>query len=137
MNSENDKKLPPGTIGFLDQGEDTYMKDVSFEGFDNAIVAQGERLKVDDVEAKTTPGLSMQVERDEKSFGYFNIAYGILLAIAIGVISVLYLDSEHKVLLIIGSALVLFWLCYWNGWFRNKIVGIFSKIQDLVEKYHG
>jgi hypothetical protein len=137
MNSKDDKKLPLGTIGFLDQGRDTYMENVSFEGFDNAIVAQGERLEVHSATVKTNPGLSMQVKRGEKSFGYFNIAYGILLAIAIGVISVLSLIPGYKVLSIIGVALILFWLFYRNIWFRNKIVGVFSEIQDFVEKYHG
>lgn len=77
--------------------------------------------------------IEMKVTRGELSWAYFPIAYGLLLTFSIGIISVLDIGYVYRVLLMIISALVLFQLCFFNGWFRNKIVGIFSKSKAFKE----
>lgn len=87
------------------------------------------------VKEKPKVGISMEVKRGEKSWNYFPIIYAILLAVILTIISVLNIQWFLKIILIILSAIILFWLCFFNNWFRNKIVGIMSKSQGKIEKY--
>ena len=80
--------------------------------------------------------LEMRVKRGEKSWGYFGLAYSILMAVFLGLISILP-DFNYglliKGILIIIISLLLFYLCFSNQWFRNKTVGLFSKYQEKEE----
>lgn len=77
--------------------------------------------------------MEIKIKRGELSWAYFPIAYGLLLTFSIGIISVLDVNWFWKVILIIFSAWVLFRLCFFSAWFRNKIVGVFSKSKDFEE----
>lgn len=79
--------------------------------------------------------LEMKVKRGETSWNYFNIAFGILLAIVLAIISVLNISPPWKALMIIVSAIILFYFCFFNTWFRNKIVGVMNKSKEKIEKY--
>jgi len=79
--------------------------------------------------------LEVKVKRGEKSWNYFVIAYSALLAIVLTSISIVDISWEYKVLGIIFLALILFYLCFFNDWFRNKIVGIMSKSQEKNENH--
>src|SRR3989344_6260072 len=80
--------------------------------------------------------LEMRVKRGEKSWGYFILAYSILLAISLGLIAILP-DFNYglliKSILMVVISVFLFYLCFSNIWFRNKTVGIFSKYQEKEE----
>ena len=78
--------------------------------------------------------LGAQIKRGEKSWSYFVITYTVLLTLATGVISAIEVEWLYKIVLILVSAIFLFRLCFFNGWFRNKIVGIMSKSQEKVEE---
>lgn len=77
--------------------------------------------------------IEIKVKRGELSWAYFPIAYGILLTISIGMITVLNACYIWKILLIVADSYILFKLCFFSGWFRNKIVGIFSKSKEFEE----
>lgn len=79
--------------------------------------------------------LEVKIKRGEKSWNYFVISYAILLTLVIAIVSVLEIRWFHKVPLILIGMLFLFRLCFFNNWFRNKIVGIMSKSQEKIEKY--
>lgn len=79
--------------------------------------------------------IELNLKRGDKSWNYFQIAYGFLLAISLSIIAVLDIKSIYKVILILVLAVFLFWLCFYNDWFRNKIVGIFTKSQEKVERH--
>ncbi len=76
-------------------------------------------------------GIDIKIKRGEKNWAYFPLSYNILLTLFVGIISVLpdfgigYFWCI-KIILIIICAIILFWLCFFNDWFRNRIVGIFS-----------
>lgn len=80
--------------------------------------------------------LEIRVKRGEKSWGYFILAYSILLGIFLSLISILP-DFNYGLLIkgvfIVVISAFLFYLCFSNRWFRNKIVGIFSKYQGMEE----
>lgn len=82
------------------------------------------------------PGLETEVKRGDKSFGYFIAAFGFLVTLFVGVISILPIDLLFKILLMIGGFIFLFYLCFFNNWLRNKIVGILSKSQEKSERHN-
>ena len=77
--------------------------------------------------------LEIKIKRGEVSWAYFPLAYGILLTISLSIISALELRVVFKIVLIVIDSLVLFKLCFYNTWFRNKIVGVFSRSKEFEE----
>ena len=75
------------------------------------------------------------VKRGEISWAYFTIAYTIILTLIVGIISLLdIINWILRVGIIIGLAILFFYLCFFNDRFRNKIVGFFSKSKEHIEK---
>lgn len=76
------------------------------------------------------------VKRGPESWSYFSIAFAILSLIVsqiVAVANVKYIEN-HKVLISIIDSLALIYLCYFNGWFRNRIVGGVGKARGKTEK---
>jgi hypothetical protein len=87
------------------------------------------------ITVKSKVSMSGYAQRGEISLSYFSIAYGILLTIFISCISVIEINSKMKVFFIILSGILLFWLCFFNGRFRNLIVTIFGRAKQFKEKF--
>ena len=79
--------------------------------------------------------LNLGVKRGEVSWAYFVLAYNISLTISIGLITVFETTSLNKIILIILMSYILYRCCFFKNWCRNKIVVIFSKSKEYVEKY--
>jgi hypothetical protein len=80
----------------------------------------------------------LQVKRGEKSWAFFPLVYNILLTLIVGLIALIDPFSwKLKITLILILALITFFLCFFNGWFRNLIVGLMSRSQELVEIHDG
>jgi len=77
-------------------------------------------------------GVSFELKRGEASWAYFPLAYNILLTIVVGIIS--FAGNLYKISALIIVSLGLFYLCFFGPSFRNKIVGLFSKSKEFVEK---
>lgn len=73
--------------------------------------------------------LSTVTTRGEKSLEYFRYAYAILLALTFGVIAFLDIASTYQILFTLLTAALLYHLCFFNDYFRNKIVGMMSKAE--------
>ncbi len=90
------------------------------------------------VTAKSSASLEGSVKRGEISWAYFPIAYSIILTLITGVISLLdIIGWILRVGIMIGLAILFFYLCFFNDYFRNKIVGFFSKSKEHIEKIRG
>lgn len=88
------------------------------------------------VAMKTTTSLSGGVKRGDMSRAYFPIAYGILLTLSMGMIQLLeILNWYYRIILIAGTASIFFYLCFFNGRFRNFIVRFFTKSKEFIEKF--
>lgn len=78
--------------------------------------------------------ISLELKRGDISWAYFPIAYNILLTIALAIIT----STNHSVLVkittIIIISLLLFYLCFFGPTFRNKIIGLFLKSKNYIEK---
>jgi hypothetical protein len=77
-------------------------------------------------------GSGIQVLRSEGSMARFYTVYGaatgILVALALGV----EVAAEHRTLLVVLNVAVPAYLCLFNAWFRNKLVG-WSNILPMLE----
>ncbi|MBU2578900.1 hypothetical protein KKA09_02175 [Patescibacteria group bacterium] len=75
------------------------------------------------------------VKRGEISWAHFPIAYTIILTLFVGIISLLEIICWIlRVELIIGLSILFFYLCFFNDYFRKKIVWFFSKSKEHMEK---
>ena len=79
-------------------------------------------------------GIVVEVKRGVESWGYFYAMYGFLSVIFLEVINTTEAYKGYKTFITIIDLSVLLYLCFFSGWFRNKIVGIFSKSKDMTEK---
>jgi len=112
------------------------LKDFNMTNWPTKKLGEAKIVKVElEVKAETKPSIKLEVKRGEKSWNYFPIMYAILLAVILTIISVLNIQWFYKIILIVLSAIILFWLCFFNNWFRNKTVGLMTKSQEKVEKY--
>jgi hypothetical protein len=66
--------------------------------------------------------LIMTVKRGEKSWDYFNIAYGVALLILVEIIGSTEAFVGYKTAITIIDVVMLTYLAFFNSWFRNKIM---------------
>lgn len=76
-----------------------------------------------------------KVKRGETSWGYFILAFGILFPFGEGIISFIEVNSFIKASIFLIYGYLLFYFCFSNNWFRNKIVGFFTKLKEKWEKH--
>lgn len=79
-------------------------------------------------------GIEATVTRGEKSWSHLNLMYGILS------ISILEVNNNTTALngyisiINVADLSLLFYLCFFNSYFRNKIIGVISSSQQKEEK---
>lgn len=74
------------------------------------------------------------VTRGSQSRNIFYVIYGILSVIFLSIIQVTSEAKEYKVIITIVDLLLLMYLCFFNSWSRNKIMGLYIKFESKVEK---
>jgi len=72
-------------------------------------------------------------KRGDKSWNYFPIFFGSLLTIDSAIVSITNGQWLIKIISIIVSGIIIFYLCFFNTFIRNKIVCIMSKSQEKIE----
>ena len=77
--------------------------------------------------------LSMSVKRGNTSWEHLIISYNILAIFFISVVSVSIFFNPYRIFIIIADQIILIYLCFISSWFRNKIIGMWSKIKSLKE----
>ena len=78
-------------------------------------------------------GSSATVKRGEKSWGYFHVAYGVLAVVFVEVNSTTEAWKHYKTVVSLADLALLFYLCFFNGWFRNKLMGLVVTSQQMEE----
>jgi len=85
---------------------------------------------------KSEVSASVGVKRGNISWAYFPIAYGILLTLSVGIIQLIEIINWYfRIILIIIVSSIFFYLCFFNGRFRNSIVKIFTSSKEFIEKF--
>lgn len=73
------------------------------------------------------------IKRGEISWAYSPIAYGVLLTISVGVIQIIEcLIWYYRIILILTVASIWFYLCFFNGRFKEFIIRFFNKSKELI-----
>ena len=82
------------------------------------------------------PGLeaTLSVKRGEESWNGFILAYGVASVIFAEVISSTSAFPNHKTILMVSNLSALLYLSFFNGWFRNRILGLILKAKTVEEK---
>jgi len=83
-------------------------------------------------ERKMKQGMA-SVKRGEKSWNHLYLAYGILSVVVTQIISISEFGKGYKVLITVVDLVVLFYLAFFNSWFRNKIIGFIVASQTKEE----
>ncbi len=79
-------------------------------------------------------GSTVQVTRGPESRRSFGVAFGFGSVILLQVINSSAAFAGHKVFLSLANLAALFYLCFFNGWFRNKIVGWIGRWEERPER---
>lgn len=79
--------------------------------------------------------INLGIKRGDISWAYFPIAYGVILTIIIGIIQLVEIISWYnRVILIIFLGILSFYFCFFNDSFRRKIVWLFQRSKEHIEK---
>lgn len=94
-----------------------------------------EKSSHDLVEAvKIHDSVEKRVKRGKESWNFFWLAFGILLASVIFIISIFPFGWTLKILIFIVSFIVLVWVCLVNAWWQNKLLGLKSWLEESWKK---
>ena len=79
-------------------------------------------------------GFSATVKRGKEGWANFHLMYGLLAVIFVETINTTDILKGFKTIIILADLSVLFYLCFFNGWFRNKTIGIIIASQNMEER---
>ena len=74
-------------------------------------------------------GLGLEVKRGDASMAFLYIVYGIATVIYTLLVQIAESAQGHKVVLIVLDYGLLTYLCFFNSWFRNKLIELYIHIQ--------
>lgn len=78
--------------------------------------------------------LQKNVKRGKESWDFIYLVYGIILAIEFFAIGILPLSWINKIIIFIIAFLISTWLCIFNAWFQNKLIGLKIRIENTWKK---
>ena len=78
--------------------------------------------------------VTLRVLRGGQSRGYFHLAYGFVSVIILQLVNSTEAWKGHKTITGVVDLGALSYLCFLNGWFRNKVVGLASWWQQRWEE---
>jgi hypothetical protein len=78
--------------------------------------------------------IGMSVKRGDESWNYFLFAYGVASVVITQVISSTSAFRSHKTVFVVSNLGALLYLCFFNAWFRNKVLALILKARTLEEK---
>lgn len=74
-------------------------------------------------------GVASKVIRGEISWGYLTAAFGILSLLSYKILALSEFYRGYKVIIILFNEISFLYLCYKNNWFRNKLIGLYSRLK--------
>lgn len=74
------------------------------------------------------------VKRGKESWANFHLMYGLLAVVFVEAINTTQTLKGFKTIITLADLSVLFYLCFFNGWFRNKTIRIIVASQNMEER---
>lgn len=87
------------------------------------------RLRAGSGGARASDSASAQVVRGENSMNLLYTFYGVATLIYALTVQVAEAAQGYKVAILVTDYLSLTYLCFFNSWFRNKLIGLYIRIQ--------
>ena len=82
----------------------------------------------------TKGSASLSITRGEKSWNYFHLAYALLAVVFVEAINTTEALKGYKTIVTIVDLALLLYLCFFNAWCRNKILGVINASQQMEER---
>ena len=79
--------------------------------------------------ARFRRGIGLEVKRGSESMSFLYVVYGIATLIYALIVQVADAAQGHKVVIITADYAVLTYLCFFNAWFRNKLIALYIRLQ--------
>lgn len=89
----------------------------------------------DRVLVKRRKHLILEVSRGKETWNYFHLAYLVLSVVFIEINSSTSALKAHKTIITLIDLAFLMYLCYFSSYFRNKIIGIVHRSEQLKERH--
>jgi len=86
------------------------------------------------VTIKTFVTMEKRIKRGKESWAFIYCVFGILLALTLFFISILPIVRHYKIITSIVVISVLIYLCLFNVWFQNKLIGFKIKLEETWRK---
>jgi hypothetical protein len=83
----------------------------------------------------SNPEIAMALTRGDESWKCFVFVYTTTALIFLELINTTKAVDDYKTIITIANMAMLLYLCFYNSWFRNQIVGIVMKSKDKVEQH--
>ncbi len=75
----------------------------------------------------------LQVRRGEESWAQFSLMHGLLSVLVIQVDASAAALKDHKAFFMLANLISLFYLCYFNTWFRNKTLNLIYRSKARID----
>ncbi len=82
---------------------------------------------------RSKSGITVALTRGHESWSHFAFAYGTTAVVMLEIINTTKAAEGYKTILTIADMAILLYLCFYNSWFRNQIVGIVTKSKNKIE----
>lgn len=79
--------------------------------------------------------LKMSVKRGEKGWENFTLVFGIASIVLMQIINSADALHGYKTIISMINLFMLIYLVFYNGWFRNKVIGLIIRSQNKKEKH--
>jgi len=79
-------------------------------------------------------GVSLKVKRGPQSMGYFYGTYLALTSIFVALSLHVELASSHRVFFVLLDTILIAYVCLFNPWFRNKLLGWINRVSELERR---
>ncbi|MEL7666500.1 MAG: hypothetical protein AAGU06_03705 [Candidatus Shapirobacteria bacterium] len=84
---------------------------------------------------KNRNGFLIKVKRSGGSFESLQIMFGIATLFTVEIINNSCILGDYKNLIMVINLLIVFYLCFYSDWSRNKIIGFIEKIKNKTENH--
>ena len=80
--------------------------------------------------------LLKDVKRGEKALKIIRNSYvGFITLFALPILTLDYSYDQYKLIILIFNTGTFTYLFFFNGWFRNKVIGIYGKFETYIERH--
>ncbi len=78
--------------------------------------------------AKRSRSIVSPVTRGDRSMNFLYVFYGVTTVVYTLIVQIADVAVGYKAAIVAADYLALTYLCFFNGWFRNKLIGIYGRI---------